>query len=321
MYQSNKSAMTDKEYFDFVDFLEEEGRSWSSVLHVYRQGYRAGSGTIHLFFEGIDDKKYYMPYVRSQIENLETQTYVCNGKTDVLRLRDEIYINELNDVKILFFVDKDFDDLLDQLPGPFEDLFVTEFYSIENYLASEGAIRIIFDDFLNINKSDKLYEEVISAFAKSREQFGDFMRPIIAWALCLREDNIRPRLDKVSIGGCFKIAEDLSVSAKPNFVSIFRRACEVGEPQIGDECIEKWERRLLKEDVKIWLRGKYEVWHFAEFLRTLIRTLRKKQKKGTSRLKVPKGLEGNDLFETLGARLPQPKRLQMFLESHLRSLV
>jgi hypothetical protein len=131
--------------------LEEmvEGKNASAVLKgellSLRSEYQQG---VILVFEGINDKGVYFQWVKRVRPNLKFEPFLCRGKRKVLALKGSLDRdkNELGK-GVYFFVDRDFDDC--QGVAVDRHLFMTDSYSIENYLVSrdilDGLLKINFD--------------------------------------------------------------------------------------------------------------------------------------------------------------------------------
>src|ERR1700730_10737157 len=88
-----------------------------------------------LVFEGDTDVGPYSVWISRVRDGWNYVSLPGRGKDQLLDLRQRL-ASDTTDVKrgVFFFVDRDFDDLRDQLPGP--DIVCTDRYSIENYLVT-----------------------------------------------------------------------------------------------------------------------------------------------------------------------------------------
>ena len=76
--------------------------------------------------------------------------------------------------EIYFFIDRDFDDLKGFSAG--HDIFLTDRYSIENYLVSERVLcSILIDEF---KCADEAIDNVVSVFATAMRHFVDAMSSV-----------------------------------------------------------------------------------------------------------------------------------------------
>jgi len=105
-------------------------------------------------FEG-DDSKYY----GSRIENIvqfnpdELHPFSCGGKEEVLKFYRMINKNnDYKEVKIAYFVDKDFDESIIGLYN--NKIYETPCYSIENLYTTTSAFKRILKSEFNFNESE-----------------------------------------------------------------------------------------------------------------------------------------------------------------------
>jgi hypothetical protein len=106
----------------------------------------------------------------------------ANGKDQLLTFRNNVRPQETHlRSGMYFFIDRDFDDLKGFASG--SDLFMTEMYSIENYLVSERVFKSVLLDELKcageqIDGALLLFRIVMDSFLKLLRQLigGSFTR-------------------------------------------------------------------------------------------------------------------------------------------------
>jgi hypothetical protein len=112
-------------------------------------------------FEGDDDKIVYGQWIRRIAPDVKYVMFPCSGKGQLLGLRSSLHQDKTGLSKqIWFFVDRDFDDLRGQPDGV--DIFMTEKYSVENYLV-DGTV---LDNILEIEFHCHTSPEVRTAVRK-----------------------------------------------------------------------------------------------------------------------------------------------------------
>ena len=123
-----------------------ESRHSPAVLKARILGIRSGDiDSWILVYEGKDDVGVYDVWVRAVLPDLAFYPLPGSGKSQVLSLRDNLSRSaEEVRSRILYFVDRDFDDLRGYPQGG--DIFCTTSYSIENDLVNETVLRSILDD-------------------------------------------------------------------------------------------------------------------------------------------------------------------------------
>ncbi|TPJ52009.1 DUF4435 domain-containing protein [Mesorhizobium sp. B2-7-1] len=125
-----------------------------------------------LVVEGLDDKSIYSQWLRRIKASLRYEFFVCNGKRQVLGLCDLVR-RDLSDLSksIYFFIDRDFDDHSGFGPGP--EIFMTDRYSVENYLVDDTVLDDILRVELHCNAYPALREKIIALFNGVYAQFID----------------------------------------------------------------------------------------------------------------------------------------------------
>ncbi len=97
-------------------------------------------------YEGPSDKTAYYVWVKALQPNLKYEPFICKTKDKVLQLFDLLQRDATGLANgVYFFVDRDFDDLRGRTGA--ENVFMTETYSIENYLVTSEVL----EDLLTID--------------------------------------------------------------------------------------------------------------------------------------------------------------------------
>ncbi|MFG1412500.1 DUF4435 domain-containing protein [Xanthobacter sp. VTT E-85241] len=125
---------------------------------------------IVLVFEGLDDKIAYHSWLKRLDWNLKYEALPCSGKKCLLQFREMIKrdLNNLNK-NVLFFVDRDYDDLGVYEAGP--DIFVTDKYSIENYLVSGDVLAEILQNEFHCHVRPDIRSIIIDEFEALYDSF------------------------------------------------------------------------------------------------------------------------------------------------------
>ncbi|MGX0966051.1 hypothetical protein AB7M63_006500 [Bradyrhizobium japonicum] len=301
-----------EEIEDYAQFLSEAAASEVAIVHEFRIQYAQDDNSIHVFFEGGEDRLFYLPHVRGRCGS-SLHSYVCNGKPKLAQIRNEVTRLQFDARRYLFFVDRDYDDFLNCQITQDANTYITDNYSIENDLASFVALEILLADFAGISKSDSTFHRLMEAYASGRKDFADRMLPFAAWILAMRQQGQRPNLNNVNLGAIFEIASsDCRVRKKPGAFEVFRKSAGLAGTKVARNTMRQWITTLRPLEDKKWIRGKYDLWFFRNFLLCVI-TLMHKQR--AVKWKVPKPLIEDRLFESLGGRIPVPVSLSQFLDT------
>lgn len=104
------------------------------------------NGNIICFVEGKYDVDYYLGHFRHHFGEY-FELLECKNKKNVLKAYDTFYSSDHSNVKMGFFVDRDFDDNHYSMP-----IYVTDVYSIENYYCSVEAVKRLLKYALKIQE-------------------------------------------------------------------------------------------------------------------------------------------------------------------------
>lgn len=125
---------------------------------------------IVLAFEGDDDKIIYGQWIRRIRPELRYEPFPCGGKKELKGLKNAL-TRDLNrlDEKVFFFVDRDFDDLsgFDSVNA----VFVTDMYSVENYLVSEIVLDGLLRDEFPCHGAPDKRNSIIERFRSDYDIF------------------------------------------------------------------------------------------------------------------------------------------------------
>jgi hypothetical protein len=308
--------------------------------------YQPKSKTVHVFLEGNDDFSFYTNYVTNIIINSlpEDKHYnyyphLCGNKKGVYDLYQLVNPRLKNKSRGLFFVDKDFSEILGEIYPSDENIYVTDYYSIENFLVSEDVLKRVLQEIYHINslelddllaKSSLDKNSILYIFMQELKTFHLLMIPIIAWIICLKRLNIKPNLNNVKLDKIFHLDETQLTIDKINnsgYLSRFKyleAVFNVSTPpgvwlQILNEARKL--RIIFDQNPKIYIRGKYELWFLICFLNKLEKRLRDELKVHKKAFSVKTQITNENAIEILGTRVYCPESLNRFLENHRDNII
>jgi hypothetical protein len=191
--------------------------------------------------------------------------------------------------RLLFFVDKDYEDLLQMNSKKDRNVFVTRYYSIENYISSVNIFEYCLRDLFKI-KDNNIVKEILEKYNKCYCDFQCEMRLITAAILVFRKKNLHLELDNIKMDDLFKVVnfqfKCFAYKAPKVYQNITRSNRPASEKSLiidqkkinlfakaGADISEIKYRQiraninLLKTvtDSRIFIRGKYQLWFFIRF--------------------------------------------------------
>lgn len=226
--------------------------------------------------------------------------------------------------RVLFFVDKDLSDILNEDWECASNIYVTDYYSIENYLVSEDTpFRVWTELFHFMNVTLDFSEIHLEKFREELERFYQFVLPITAWIVYLRRKGKRPNVNNISFPKFFYFGNDLTLEKSEELK-------QLGEVKLlelicGEETPAGWpeESHPIMDELsaltpKTYIKGKLELCFFVRFVEKLQRVV-DNSITGSGRVGVRTHLTDDNAIEVLGPRLIIPQSLEEFLRENLKT--
>lgn len=305
---------------DYATYLAEEARAEIVVLHQFRILYDEKRHAHHFFFEGEEDALFYMPLARRHKDVIELHPYDCGGKKNVVDVRDAIKAGGYNIEKCLFFVDRDFDDLLCSQISADDHTYITDGYSIENDISTVSSANIILSEIIGLSRTDPEFNHIENSLKKGFKEFYQEIRPLTAWILAAKYAGCGPNLNNTQgLKGIITFHNRRPILTKEGFAE-FKKKVTVSNRTPPLAFIIARRRILNSISPKLWARGKYTIWFFQTFLIDILKETNVKRKAaGAKALRIPNSLREGRIFELMGGRNTPPQSLKCFLESKLLS--
>lgn len=222
------------------------------------------------FFEG-KDNPYYVPRIKRFTQYY--QPIKCGNRDSVLKIHTLISNRpEYSNYKKAFFIDRDFNNTLDQSNPP---IFETPCYSVENLYVSANVFKeILINEFHLSEFSDSNIVEVcISLYQDRQDEFHDAVCLFNSWYACLIEirnstgKTTGVNLDEKLPKGYIDVTLQ-SVTCKYDLDTIkstFPDATELEETTLNNKLIE-----FANCDRRNVFRGKYEMQFLIKFIQLLL---------------------------------------------------
>lgn len=298
---------------DYAQYLQEEARSSVAALHLFNLLYDPHRDDYHFFFEGEDDFLFYMPDARRRIGTKQVHMYDCGNKYNVIEVRDSIKQACYDVAKCLFFVDRDYDDLLGCQVTLDEHTYITDSYSIENEIPNKNCLEIIMSDILRISRADPEFRRIENFVSINMTKFYRKILPLSAWIIAAEATGCCPNLRNTKgLEGVVTMSSLGPVFTKTGF-SKFKKKVIVNRqhPPIGN--VIRCARALDTTQAKAWVRGKYDIWFFKIMLIAAIeKTNSTRSAAGGRTVRIPGFIRAGRFFEALGGRVPVPASLHEF---------
>jgi hypothetical protein len=302
----------------FIDELRQARESRISILHEFWAQYDPYQARVHAFFEAHDDSVFFGPQIERMLpKGARLISYSCNGKSRVVAAFEEI-TRRVPDAKlVLFFVDKDLEDVLG-VPWPTDPrIFVTDVYSIENY----GVTREVFLRFFraSVRLTDINFDEapIADKFEAQLIKFHKRVMSMMAWIVVARRARRRPNVNNINVS---EVLQFVDQELQPRIGIRHRyleRACGVTLPAGSLRLVLQAARELSQMPPKRVVRGKFEAWFFVEFWVRLIETLRQVAVEGGGKIAFRLNVTAATFVPVLASFVDTPRSLDLFLRAHL----
>lgn len=248
--------------------IEKTQKSSTVAYHKFVLLSRGRNTDLFCFFEGNDTQYYSL-----RIKQLVSQNYhpiSCGNKDNVLKTYK--ILSESPDYKSFkkaFFIDKDFDEALNN-----KDIYETPCYSVENFYVNNYLISEVLKNEMGLTEGDAQFHEIIQLFESEYKNFSNQTLLFNGWYCALKRRKNVEKLDTTNVSLdeklpksfiCLKIGEIQSDYNLDRIKELFPNAIEVSEDQIN-EAVEI----LNTEKIGCNLRGKFQMSFLITFLQFLI---------------------------------------------------
>jgi hypothetical protein len=218
--------------------LEESMHSDAPSYMEFLYRYDPKKKQVFAFYEGDEDSSFYHRILETAIESdCELEEIVAGCKNNVLKLHREFDWGIYNSKQIVFFVDRDLSYWLGDSAQYGENVFVTDEYSVENYVANSQGFRawlIHFEGFARAKKQE--IDSMVSEYESSVAIFKEEMMPIMAQAV------VAKRHDSSISLSAFKITSNKSILFSIQEGHMTFEICK------GKSILEKWKLSSENQD-------------------------------------------------------------------------
>lgn len=301
---------------EFLDYLKSAAKSSTSVYTKFLQQYKFGDSGLHIFYEGKDDPSFYSNYIeRYRSKKQRVYYYRANNKKGVYHNYSQVDWTQYKKNRVLFLVDKDFRDILNETYPNDTNIFETKYYSIENYLVTKSMFARSLRELLSID-DDKTINKITREFIIQLNNFHIEIMPVIALILYFRENNLNANLNQIDLSKVFEFK--VKVKRKRNIKEFLEKSMDTPNTAPWKEVLKHVRTLHEIDNSKYFVRGKFEMWFFIKFLNSLPEILNCDRKKGEPKIKLNVNLSEATFVQVLAPRLRIPSELKEFLDENLK---
>lgn len=303
----------------FTDLLRKARSGRTALLHKFLTAYDPNSDRVYAFVEGGADQAFYRVHIQGYVRSQSAiYIYDCEGKRNVYDLYSTVIAKYPACRRVLFFVDKDVDDIVGQAWPLDPRVFTTEVYSVENYCVCRAAVERYFQNFVKVRRSEYDLETIKARLEIQMSKFHKLMLPVMAWIVAARRAGLRVVLTDVNLDELFTMRES-SISRRPRrrAAVYLNRVTQVNRANVSWSQVRSVCGELQRFSGKSYVRGKFEAWFFVKFVRSAVEEINHAARAigGSASQIVP--LNEACLVQLLSEAVATPPQLDTFLRFHL----
>lgn len=314
-----------------LDILDKKILTPAAAYIKILSQYKTSDNTIFCLVEGVEDISFYRPFLEIYKEETPVKYIVCSGKQNVIDNYNDIDWSFYDKKRILFFIDKDFDDYIGKEIITDNNVFVTDCYSIENYLVDELILeKFIIDNCLITN--DSIIKLAIGNFKQQHIIYVKQLKMISAWMIYCRKNKFNICFNDIKMADLFKIDESGKLQKKTlsSYASKFEYLCDKTKTRHFNIVEIRHYYNLIDKvsNPKKFIRGKYELYFMFMYLKyisenvvnEISKEVKEHNKNARKQDKVirPKStiqLNEENIFQVLYNKTKIPEKLKIFIQA------
>ena len=311
------------------DILDKALEDVDELGHLLMTKYKKNSKKVYIIVEGYDDEIYYTNFLQDYLPDDWEYEFIkpnksttnCSSKKKILRCYANIDWRIYNKTQILFFIDRDLSDFINEHLPTQSNFYITDGYSIENNIINENILSRVMTElcyFDGCSDEDKKYLKKL--YNNCFKFFYNTMANVMGWIIYWQLNGQNPQLGNIQMKKIFKFDINENCSLKDNIDNeYFHNKFKI--PYNETVKIDKYVNNFKNFDKnKMLIRGKYLLEFFIEFclfinsqyVNIKCLNITKRNNKAT----MPKLS-----FIDLAHIAKKPKSLALFLENNINQYV
>jgi hypothetical protein len=301
----------------FLDILKVSLSDNTVLKHEFLLCYNPSEKIVHAFFEGKTDESFYGTFLRTELPELwRLKTYICDNKDGVYYHYEQLKNLHSEIQPLLFFVDKDIEDIIPFQRVQDPKIHVTEFYSVENHVVTSDCIERVWAEIFRQGSGSSVALELTSTFDQALSAAHDIFLDMMAWILFHRREGNRPNLDCIITKELFTINSELVLSRNFNTTELYEYLDLKTKNQTDTDeysTISTLRNELMGYEPKAVIRGHNEMDFFIAFYKKLKSVV---ADESDNKIKPQPDITNGNVLDVLGPRTAIPASLKCFLEYH-----
>lgn len=299
---------------DLIDAMSKSIGKDVAVFQKFVLEYKKYNNTLFSFVEG-EDFCYYNPRIRQRVNPEDIIYYKCEGKSNVIGVYNLIKkkLQIRNNNTMMFFVDRDYN--FDKVP---KEIYITDYYAIENFYLNENTVKNILENFMEMNTHSKNYKQSLNFYKKTYAEYSIFAVKLNSFYYTIRKHEKLNGLPRANFG-ILKFSKFIEKDSLDNFLMkqiSYERLLKMYTISYDIPIQSFQENELLfNETDHTNFRGKFEL----EFLQWILNKIRISIKEGNldfDKDKVCKYDFHTDAMKVLSTYAYTPKSLYEYIDQN-----
>lgn len=242
-----------------------------------KQKYKPHEDKVYLVVEGKDDIAYYTCILVRYPRFSNFEIIKANSRKNVTQTYDSVDWTIFSPNRVFFFLDRDLSEITGEYTPCASNVYVTDYYSIENSLFNEQLFWVTLKVFYNLDDFDETEFSILSElYQKARFEHENAFITIMGWIVYWRTNKFHCNLNNLNSEDFFVVNQgtfSLKEEYKDDKVlgQTIHSIC--GVPYNERDISEAVEQIKNHGGIQKCIRGKYVRAFFVKFLNSVITSL------------------------------------------------
>ena len=249
-----------------LDVHSEALKEVDEAYHEFLLIYKKDDQCVYGFVEGKDDPAFYRYLIKTQLpKEWSIKLIQSENKGKVLRSFQSFNWIDYSKNRICFFIDRDLQDFLNPPQQLETNIYITDGYSIENYILEDEILIEVLSDIYQITQLRLEEEESIKQILRENENiFFEAIMPLMGQILLWKRLGYKPNLNNLELAKIFSFSQAKLFPIERNIL-LQEAAKQIGCNLCEYHKITDAENEFRRHDSsRAMVRGKYVFWFFVK---------------------------------------------------------
>lgn len=307
----------------WLEVLDDAKAAINEAHHIFLSRYRKDAREVYGFVEGKTDPSFYRKLIQPMLPNSWDVCLIRAGnKNKVLECHQLVDWKTFDPMRICFFVDRDFSDLIGCVQPANDNIYVTDEYSIESCIATSDVFITLIKDVYTVYDLGPDEEMILANhFNAQLNQFCLQMLPLTAQMLLWRDSGSKAYLNELKMPILFK-CNNGTVDATDAANLVAKASSHVKATPNTPAEIRAGEARLTATgNLRSVTRGKQLMWCFVELLKSVCEQLPVYVTRLTKSPKANTNLSPDNALVTVAPHARCPQTLSEFIDKNFITFI